>query len=435
LGIVGVVALGAIAVAVGVSLLVTRGIAGPLANLTETAAQVAAGNLALSVPVESRDEIGALAGAFNTMTVRLRDLVGSLEERVAERTRELEQRSTYLEASADVARAAGSVLDPEELVRQAVDLIRDRFDLYYVGLFLADETEEWAIMRAGTGEAGRAMLARGHRIRVGEGMVGWSIANAQSRITSRAEADAVRLAIPELPETRSEAALPLRSRGQVLGALSVQATDPEAFDEEMIVVLQTMADQVAVALDNARLFAASQQALEAERRAYGEISREAWARLIGSQVAAGYRADERGVAPAVGSLPPEVQQAIRQGQAALDGDGEEPAMAVPIPVRDQVIGTLKFRKPGGGDWAEDEIALLEGMAAQLGQALESARLYQDTQRRAARDRLIGEVTAHMRETLELEDVLKTAASEMRQALGLEDLVIRLKTPEEDDGSG
>ena len=139
LGLIAGIALAGILLAIGVSLLVARSIARPLASLTETTAQVAAGDLSLTAEIRRGDEVGILAQTFNSMTARLRDLIGSLEDRVAERTRELERRSSYLEASAEVGRAASSVLDPGQLARQVVGLIRERFDLYYVGLFLVDE--------------------------------------------------------------------------------------------------------------------------------------------------------------------------------------------------------------------------------------------------------------------------------------------------------
>jgi GAF domain-containing protein/HAMP domain-containing protein len=431
--IVVVSTLGALVFAVGIALLTTRGIVRPLAHLTEAATRIAAGDLTLVAPVEQKDEIGALAQAFNSMTAQMRELIDSLEQRVAERTRELERRSAYLEASAEVGRAASSILDPDALVREAVELIRERFGLYYVGLFLLDEAGEWAVLQAGTGEAGRAMLSRRHRIQVGQGMVGWVVANAQWRVASEVGQDAVRLATPELPYTRSEAALPLHSRDQVIGALTVQDTHPDTFSDETMVVLQTMADQIAVALDNARLFVESQEALESERRAYGEISREAWAQMIPRGIALGYRCDQRGVSLTENNLPSEAKQSVREGQVVRVEDGGRPAVAVPIPVRDQVIGVLNFRKGGRGDtWTDAEISLLQGLAEELGQALESARLYQETQRRAAREQVFSEVTSRIRETLDMESVLRTAAQEVQQALGLPEVVIRLAGAPEDD---
>jgi GAF domain-containing protein/HAMP domain-containing protein len=437
LTIIGGVTLGAVFIAIFASLFITRSIATPLADLAGTATQIAAGDLERVAKVEREDEIGAMARAFNSMTGQLRGLISGLEQRVAERTADLERRSAYLEASAEVGRAATSILDPDQLIRQTVELIRERFGLYYVGLFLMDEAREWAVLRAGTGEAGQAMLARGHRIRIGEGMIGWSIANAQARVTPDVGEDAVHLAIAELPETRSEAALPLRSRGQVLGALTVQDTRPDTFDEDTLIVLQTMADQVAVALDNARLFAESQKTLEVERRAYGEISRRAWSDLLRSRTDWGYRYTHGAIAPAEGAWRPEMRQAEQTGQIIQqspepveEGDGAGgPTLAIPLKVREQVIGVLSFRKgEGSQQWTAEETALLETLTEQLNLALESARLYEDTQRRAARERLTREVTGRMRETLDVETILKTAVQEVRQTLKLPEVVIRLAGP-------
>ncbi|HSJ56706.1 MAG TPA: GAF domain-containing protein, partial [Anaerolineae bacterium] len=475
--VIGLVAAGAFVVAVGVSLFVTRGITGPLAELTETAGRIAGGDLSLTPALAQRDEIGTLSRAFGSMTTQLRELIASLERRVAERTHELAQRSSYLEASAEVGRAATSILDPNQLIREVVELIRERFGLYYVGLFLVQESEahgstgagrEWAVLRAGTGRAGELMLKRGHRIRVGTGLIGWSIAHAQSRVAEAAEEDApsgawgassswdVRLATTELPDTRSEAALPLRSRGQVLGAITVQDTRPAAFDEDMMAVLQTMADQVAVAIDNAHLFEESQRALQAEQQAYGQISRQAWMRMIEAVDVKGYRCDDVGVVPAGGELSPLSRRAMaerrlvltepaRQGddgngagkEAGGDGgipgtrgEGARAEIAIPIMVRDAVLGVLHFRKEEADrtPWSREQVALVEGLAEQLGQALESARLYQDSQLRAGQERVAAEVTGRMRESLDVETVLQTAAREMQQVFNLAEVELRIHAP-------
>jgi GAF domain-containing protein len=363
------------------------------------------------------------------------DIRATLEQRVTDRTAELERRSAYLTAAADVSTAASSVLDADQLMREVVELIRDRFGLYYVGLFRVDAGGEWAVLQAGTGEAGQAMLARSHRIRIGEGMIGWSISNARARVASQAEADAVRLATSELPDTRSEAALPLRTRGQVVGALTVQSDQADAFDEDAISALQAMADQVAVALGNARLFAESQAVLEAERRAYGELTREAWRDLLRSRPGVGYRYEGQAVQPALGDWAPEMTQAVQEAAVVEECHGSEAAMAVPLQVRGHVIGVLHVsRGQDDAEWSSDETAMVEAVAEQLGIALESARLHEDTQRSAARERTIAEVGARVRASLDLEAMLRTAASEMRQALNLGDLVIRLAPPGAVNGS-
>jgi GAF domain-containing protein/HAMP domain-containing protein len=420
------VAWGALAVGVVLLLmmawLIFRQAFQPINSLTDTVAAITAGDLTRTAPVESEDEIGALAHAFNSMTSQLRGLIGSLEQRVAERTR-------HLEAAAEVGRAATSILASDQLTRQVVDLIRERFDLYYVGLFLADETGGWAVLRAGTGTAGQAMLTRGHRLPVDDrSMIGWCIRHAQARVAQEATQDAVRLATPELPETRSEAALPLRSHERVLGALTVQSTQPNAFDQAALTALQTMADQVAVALDNARLFAESQEALEATRRASAELGHEAWNRLLAARPKLGYLSTERGVADAGDIWRPEMEQAWREGQTVqANGAGDESKrlLAVPIKVRGSVIGVLDTHKPEGRDWTPEEIALLETLADQLGVALESARLFDDTQRRAAREQLTSQVTSRMRESLDIDRVLQTAVREFGETLGAAEVKIRL----------
>jgi GAF domain-containing protein/HAMP domain-containing protein len=238
---------------------VAQMLAGPIIRLTAVAASVTAGDLTAQARVESGDEIGTLAMTFNSMTQQLRELISGLEQRVAERTR-------GLQTAAEVSRAATSVLDPDQLMRQTVNLIRDRFGFYYVALFLLDETKRWAVLRAGTGEPGRQMLEASHRLQVGgESMVGRCTANAEARIALDVGEEAVRFDNPLLPETRSEMALPLISRGQVLGALTVQSTEAGAFFEEDIAVLQTMTDQVANAIENARLFEETQRLVQRER--------------------------------------------------------------------------------------------------------------------------------------------------------------------------
>jgi GAF domain-containing protein len=352
------------------------------------------------------------------------------------RTHDLERRSLQLTASAEISRAATSILEMDRLMRQVVDLIRDRFDLYYVGLFLTDAAGEWAVLRAGTGEAGRVMLARGHRIKVGEGMVGWSIAHAQARVALEAGRDAVRLATAELPDTCSEAALPLRSRGQVLGALTVQSTQSGAFDQDTITSLQTMADHVAVALDNARLFTESRTALDAERRAISKVGRQAWNELLRTRPSWGYRYAHKLIAPVQGDWRAEMRQAARTGQTVqrspeLAGGGNaagEPMLAIPLKVRGQVAGVMSFRRGESDErWTAEAVTLLETLAEELSLALERARLYQDTQRRAEYERLTGEVTARMRETLDVDAVLQTAVHEMRQVLGLVEVEVRMGT--------
>ena len=173
----------------------------------------------------------------------------------------VENRAVQLQTAAEVSRAASSILDSDVLSRQVVNVMRERFGLYYTGLFLLDTAGRWAELRAGTGEAGALMLERGHKLEVGgKSLIGQSIAQKRAMIALASENDrSTRFENPLLPDTRSEMALPLISRGEAIGALTVQSDKDSAFQEEDITVLQTMADQVANAIGNARLFEQAQQ--------------------------------------------------------------------------------------------------------------------------------------------------------------------------------
>jgi len=387
----------------------------PVSSLTETATAIAGGDLARIAPVESEDEIGILAQAFNRMTEQLLELIGDLEKRVSGRTRDLEQRSVQLLAAAEVGRVAASILDSDQVIQEVVELIRDRFNLYYVGLFLVDQNREWANLRAGTGQAGRAMLNRQHRIKIGQGMIGWCIANILPRVALEVGEDSFRLATTELPKTRSEAAIPLQVRGQVIGALTVQDTQPGKFDEHTITALQTMADLVSIAIDNARLYSETQAALDASRRAYGELSSQAWDEITRGNVI--FRSTIQGTSR---SSSENLADDFNYLQ-----DGLIRTVRLPIKVRDTIIGEFITHKSTPGEWYPEELAVIQTIIDQLGVALEGAQLYEETQRKALFEQLTREVSTRIRETLDLETVLQTAASEFRRALELSEVEIRM----------
>lgn len=421
----GTIAVLAVLVVTIIVVAASQRLVSPITQLTEVARQITTGDLTVRAAVTTQDEYGTLAKTFNAMTAQLRQSLEVLEQKVNERTADLRQRSEYLQAAAEVSKVAVSTLNIEELNRRIVGVILERFHLYYVGLFLLDENQEWAELQAGTGEAGRQMLARKHKIRVGQGMIGWSIANSQPRIALHAEEDAVRLATSELPLTRSEAALPLRSRGKVLGAITVQSARVNAFDQDAITTLQTMADQVAVAIENALLFSQAQEALEATRRAYGEISLKGWQELLQSQGELAYTYQDGKIAPALGSWSQDMISAVRDGQINMHNQ-EQPSATIPIKVSGISMGAVTFRKhPGELPWSKDELLTLEQLIERLGSSLENARLYQDTRRQAAREQLMVQLSSQMRQTLDVETVLRTAVNELYQSLDMGEVTIRL----------
>ena len=356
----------------------------------------------------------------------------SLEERVADRTRDLERRSEQLRVAAAVARDAAAARELGDMLSRAVSLIRDRFGLYHAGVFLVDDVGEYAVLRAATGEPGRRMLEGGHRLKVGEvGIVGHVAGTGRPRIALDVGADAVHFDNPHLPETRSEMALPLRVGGRVIGVFDVQSEQPAAFDEDDMAVLQTMADQLAVAIENARLLQEMQQAMQEMEAASGRYTRQTWREVSQrEELAVGYRYRRLGVEPAV-EHPPEARQAWVKGQPVVSSKSAEgdygqgaASAAVPIKLRDQVIGVFGLRSREGGIPA-DTLALIEDVADRLALALENARLLEETQRHAVRDRLIAGITARVRASMHPETILRTAVRELGEALGTDRAVVQL----------
>jgi GAF domain-containing protein/HAMP domain-containing protein len=412
---------------------IANSIGKPIGELSQTAQQIAAGNVHLEAKVSNReDEVTILAESFNTMTRQLRGNISDLEKRITERTSDLESLTTQLLLASQLSSKVTSILDIHELFHQAVTLIREGFDLYYVGLFLIDETNSWAILKAGTGEEAHAMLKRGHRIKIGEGMIGWCIQNGRARIALQAGDDPIRLATPDLPKTRSEVAIPLRSRGLIIGALTIQSALPNAFDEASLTTFQTMADQIAVAIDNANLFAEAENSLAATQRAYGELSQKAWVDQLNAKPIFATRNEQGVVISKINSKPIDLPTSSSMGKDKSNG-----IQVIPIEVRGTVIGKIEAKKPEGNTaWTKEESEILNTLTEQLGIALDSARLFEETKTRAERDRLIGQITNRVRETLDIETILQTATIEIQKALGLDEVEVRMSqsvTQESENG--
>jgi GAF domain-containing protein/HAMP domain-containing protein len=390
----------------------------PISQLTEVARQIASGVLTARAPSESANELGTLSAAFNTMTSQLQLTLEGLEERVAERTHQLTHRANQLQAAAEVGSAIASIRTLDELLPKITHLISQRFGYYHAGIFLIDPTGEYAVLRAANSEGGKRMLARNHQLKVNEvGIVGYVTGKKEPRIAMDVGQDAVFFNNPDLPETRSEMALPLVVGDRVLGALDVQSAEPDAFTQEDIATLQLLADQVAVAIDNARLFSENQAVLEAVHRAYGEQSREAWSNLLQFNPELGTVANKYDILYTPGQgWSSEMVQAAQAGDTVNTSNG---TVAIPIKERDHILGILRLRKPNSESWTHDELALAETLAQQLYLALENARLFQETQRRAVRERLASEITAKMRLSNDPQVILQTAVQELRQALKIQ----------------
>jgi signal transduction histidine kinase/DNA-binding response OmpR family regulator len=328
-----------------------------------------------------------------------------------------------LATAAEVSRTASSILDPAELLPQVVNLIRDRFNYYYVGLFLLDESREYAVLRAATGEAGRQMLELGHKLQVGgTSMIGWCTAHGKARIALDVGREAMRFDNPLLPETRSEMALPLISRGRVIGAMTIQSTRSAAFSEEDADGSQTMADQVANAIENARLFQQTEESLKEISRLHQSYLRHEWQEYLADEevrARAGYVYERGTLKPAGDVWMPEISLAVQRGKTvalpemagalqesmaevdvALQAPSVQAALAVPLTLRGQVIGALDlYETDQPRQWSQDDIALVESVADQVALAIENARAYAELQKTAEQlkevDRLKSQFLANM----------------------------------------
>ncbi len=363
--------------------------------------------------------------------IELEQVSSSLESAIKERTASFERRSQYLEAAAEVGHAATSIYNLEELLPQVVNFISERFGFYQVGIFILDETGEYAVMRAASSEGGKQMLARNHQLKVGtQGIVGYVTGTRQARIALDVGEDAVHFDNPELPHTRSEMALPLFSGDQLFGASDVQSTEPNAFSEEDISALRVLANQVSMAINNAQLFGQLQDSIESERLAYGDIRREAWKEIIRTKENWGYRYSNNKIAPSSGKWTEDMVQAANMGKTIRNKTDDPPTLVIPIRISNQVVGVVRVRKDiNQPKWSEDDIELMETITDRLSQSLESARLFQTTQKQAAQEQITSEISSSIRQSLDIDTVLQTAAKELGEVFKAQDIIIRMKPDE------
>ncbi|RPI34045.1 MAG: GAF domain-containing protein [Chloroflexota bacterium] len=411
----------------------TRMALSPVSELIEGSKRVAEGNYDQDIPAHSSSELGTLVETFNTMQAGLRqsrlaqeNYVRTLELRVTERTSALENRVAQLKAASEVSKAAANLRDLDSLLFQVTRLISKHFGFYHIGVFMLDQTGEYAVLRAANSDGGQRMLARNHRLKVGEvGIVGFVAGHKEPRIALDVGQDATYFDNPDLPNTCSEVALPLLVGGQLLGVLDVQSTERGAFKDEDIEVLQVLADQVAIAIESARLYAENQNVLEGIRRAYGELSRQDWEQRLQAKPNLGYQCNIRDVVvPAPESWPVEMVQAVNSGQIV---HMDNRVLAVPIKIRDHVAGVIKLQKPeNAGNWLDEEMNMVRTITDQLSVALESARLYSETQERAEREHLQSEIVAKIRQSTSIDVILQTAIEELAQALHISQGMIQLR---------
>lgn len=336
----------------------------------------------------------------------VRVLSAELEQRVQQRTSELNRRTTQLEAASLVAKTAAEVSTLSELLETVVQQITERFNFYHAGIFLVDTNREFVILEAASSEGGKKMIERGHKLAIGrQGIVGFAAYQKRPRIAQDVGADAIFFNNVDLPETHSEMALPLLARNRLVGVLDIQSEEHNAFSNDDISTLQIMADQIALAIENARLLNESRSTLDQLQVTTNENVAGAWRERLGRQ-SRGYSYTSVGIAP--------ISAADREnGKNGANNDGR--VIKIPVSLRGQRIGELALvRKSSESSWTETEREMADKIAIQVGLAVENARLLEESQRRAQREQTISDLSSRFSRSLDVDTLLQNAVRELHR---------------------
>lgn len=366
----------------------------------------------------------SLVQAVSQREIELRDknqalesLRQELEQRIAERTAALElsnqrseRRANQLQAVNSIARAISTIQDFDKLLPAITQAISGGFGIYHAGIFLLDKRGEYAELRATNSPGGQRMLARNHRLRVGEeGIIGYVTKFGRARISLDVGEDAVFFNNPDLPETRSEIGLPLIVAGNIIGALDVQSTDANAFSAEDISALSALANQVSIAIQNADLFTQAQQSAREIERTYRSYVTREWQRIAPVLPVNGYTYSSSGIAP--------LQESETAGKDAV---------TIPVTLRGGTIGELGIRTRSAETRLNpDEMAILRATADRVALALENARLFQEAQLRAATERAISNMSSKIAASVDVDAILQSTVQELGQLVSDSEIVIQL----------
>ena len=334
---------------------------------------------------------------------------------------QLEQRAERIGAIANIAKTITLVQEIERLLPSVVTSISGRFGYYHVGIYLTDENGQNAILRASSSEGGLQMIRRKYQVKVpSDDIVGIVADRGEAHVAQPDEVQTTRTHLTDLPETRSQLVLPLKEREIVIGVLDIHAVEPNAFSQEDVSTLQILADQAAIAIQNAR---SSEQAKDALHRAEivsRQLTNKAWSEYSESQERKGYRYD--------GLKPEPIKEKVRFNES-------EKPLTVPITLRGQVIGNLKLNpSEASRRWTEDEIAMAEATAERVALALESARLLDDAQKRAQRETFLSEVSTKLGASFQVDSILRDTVEELGQTFKNATVSFQLTNPASDNGN-
>ena len=404
------------------AIFISGGIIGPIRQLQQMVVSFQRGQLDESVNIQTGDEIEDVATNFVQLARDLTQTQRSLEGSIAERARDLEQRAFQLQIAAQIAQDTAAARDLEELLARTVNLIRERFNFYYVGIFLIDDNREYSVLRAATGEAGRAQIERNYRLKMNDvGIVTYVSNTGDMRIVNNVDFDFVYQRESLLPLTRSEAAMPLKIETNAIGVLDVQSAQVNAYSEGDVASLQIIADQIAVAIQNARLVGELDNRLKEINLLYQRYTQESWSRQIGGSRTIGYQYDMSQVLPVQEHLPINKLHESGAKVMALEArEGEaKSALIAPLRMFNQVVGAVGVESNDADhQWTNEEVGLIEAVSSQVALALDNARLLEETQRRAEQLRLLQEITSAAASHIEAAELLDDIAERIRAGYNL-----------------
>jgi len=323
------------------------------------------------------------------------ELLRSDQELLRNRSLQLRHREQQVRTAAEISQSIISVLDPDQIFQQVADLLQNRFELYYVGIFTLDSTSNSAVLRAGTGLAGKNMLMRKHSLPIdASSMIGYAINQKEPQAASDIDIETHHFRNPELPLTHSELAIPMISAGEVLGAITVQSAEINAFDEDDTLAYQSIADSMATALVNANLFNQVQINLAEVQNLQRQYTRETWEKATAEELNLDFSFNQ--VHPQPGSV----------GETTLPTT----ELKVPLTLRNQEIGNL-FIEADRTSLTPQEYAFIDSVLQQTVQALENIRLVEEIQRSSQQDRIANQISSELSRAMNVDSVVKTAVRE------------------------